>query len=58
MGTFLRTRRDLEFTKLVHVMETKGILFFVECESTLDFYVIICEASFLCVLAPLDEDDP
>jgi hypothetical protein len=47
MGTFLRTQRDLEFIKLTHIMETKGILFFGECENTLDFYVIICETSFL-----------
>jgi hypothetical protein len=39
-------------------METKGIFFFVDCENTLDFYVIICQASSLWVLAPFDEDGP
>jgi hypothetical protein len=48
MGTFLRTRGDLEFTKLTHIMETNGIFFLVECENTLDFYVfyvkqVVCE---------------
>jgi hypothetical protein len=47
MGTFLRTRGDLEFIKLTHIMETIGIYFFVECENTVDFYVVICETSFL-----------
>ncbi len=44
---FKSSKKHLEFTKLTHIMETKGNKDHAKCENMLDFHVNTFEASFL-----------
>jgi hypothetical protein len=50
---FQSSKRHLEFTKLAHIMETKGNKDHVECENVLDLHVMLFKQVFFCEYQPL-----